>query len=76
MFMQSHISEGGLGKGTIYTLLDRLQDKGFIREIVEPPTPALQIARARHLITGAGQYAVQQYATSMNLLIPKSEGIH
>lgn len=61
------LSDGVLGRGTIYTLLERLVDKGFVREVEEPPTPTLQMARTRHLITALGQKAVNEYLSSMNL---------
>lgn len=63
------LSNGYLGRGTIYTLLDRLVDKGFVREIEEPPTPALQMSRTRHFITGEGQTAVRDYANEMGFLV-------
>lgn len=61
------LSDGVLGRGTIYTLLDRLIEKGFVREVEEPPTPTLQMARTRHLITALGQKAVTDYLSAMNL---------
>ena len=63
-------SDGFISRGTVYTLLTRLVDKGFVREVEEPPTAALQIARTRHIITGVGKRAVIDYAREMNLLIP------
>jgi DNA-binding PadR family transcriptional regulator len=64
------MSNGFLSRGTIYTLLDRLVEKGMVREIEEPATAALQMARTRHLITGQGQKAVREYAAEMGFLIP------
>ena len=61
------LSEGVLGRGTIYTLLERLVDKGFVREVEEPPTTSYQLARTRHLITAAGQKAVHEFLSTMNL---------
>lgn len=63
------LSEGYLSRGTIYTLLDRLVEKGFVREQEEAPTPSLQMARTRHFITGAGQRAVREYAREMGFAI-------
>jgi DNA-binding PadR family transcriptional regulator len=64
------LSNGVLGRGTIYTVLDRLVEKGFVREVDEPPTPALQLARTRHFITGAGQAAVYAFIRDMDLVLP------
>ena len=62
------LSNGYLSRGAIYTLLDRLVEKGFVREVEELPTPALQMSRTRHFITGAGQSAVRNYADEMGFL--------
>lgn len=61
------LSNGFIGRGTIYTLLERLVDKGFVREVEEAATPSLQMARTRHLITAVGQKAVHDYLNTMNL---------
>lgn len=66
------LSGGFLGRGTIYTLLDRLVERGFVREIVESPTASLQMARTRHVITANGQRAVREYVEQMGLLLPSS----
>lgn len=63
------LSEGYLSRGTIYSLLDRLVDKGFVREEEEPPTRSLKIARTRHFITGLGARAVNEYAEEMGFTI-------
>jgi DNA-binding PadR family transcriptional regulator len=62
------MSEGYLSRGTIYTLMSRLVEKGFVREVEEPPTPTLQMARTRHLITGNGRVAVDRYLADMRLI--------
>jgi len=61
------LSEGYLGRGTIYTTLERLVEKGYVSEIEEEATSSYQLARTRHKITGAGQRAVQEYLTLMGL---------
>src|SRR5207249_3871894 len=38
-----HKSGGELGRGTVYTLLERLVQKGYVREVEDPPTAALQL---------------------------------
>ena len=60
-------SDGVLGRGTVYTLLERLVDKGFVREIEEPPTSSYQMARTRHVITAVGQKATRDFLSSMKL---------
>jgi DNA-binding PadR family transcriptional regulator len=61
------LSYGFVGRGTIYTLLARLVDRGLVRAVDEPPTAALQIARTRHFITDEGSRALQDYLAIMNL---------
>ena len=61
------LSKGFIGRGTVYTLLGRLVEKGLVKEVEEPPTAALQMARTRHFITGEGKRAVQEYLTIMEL---------
>lgn len=63
------LSDGRLGRGTVYTLLDRLVQKGFVTEIEEAPSAKLHIARTRHKITGAGQRACQLWANDLGLSI-------
>ena len=64
------LSDGYLSRGTVYTLLDRLVAKGFVREIEEPATLSLQFARTRHLITAQGRREVHEYAEEMGFVIP------
>jgi Fe2+ or Zn2+ uptake regulation protein len=59
------LSDGYIGRGTVYTLLARLVERGFVREVEEPPTPALQFSRTRHFITADGRRAVHEYAEEM-----------
>lgn len=61
------LSGGYIGRGTIYTLLARLVEKGLVREEQEPPTPALQLARTRHFITAEGNLALREYLALMGL---------
>lgn len=63
------LSDGFVGRGTVYTLLARLVEKGLVREMEEPPTQALQMARTRHFVTGEGQRAVHSYADQMGFVL-------
>ena len=60
-------SDGFLGRGTIYTLLERLVEKGFVKEVAENATAEYQLPRTRHIITGAGRQAVNEYCELMGL---------
>ena len=63
------ISAGKLSRASIYTILDRLVKKGWIREILEPPTPELSMARTRHIITAKGVREYNKFIAEQGLLI-------
>ena len=63
------ISKGKLGRGTIYTQLDRLVDKGYVKELVDPPTSAAAMARTRHRITASGEQAYRAFLDEQGLAI-------
>lgn len=70
-----HQSRGKLPRGTVYVLLERMIDKGFVREVEEPPTPALQLARTRHVITAAGRSAYNAFLAEQGLaMVPFAVG--
>lgn len=62
-----HLSGGKLSRSTIYTLLERMVDKGFVREVEEPATPSLQLARTRHVITAQGKAAYHAFLDEQGL---------
>jgi DNA-binding PadR family transcriptional regulator len=62
-----HLSEGNLNRGTVYVMLERMIDKGFVREVEEPPTASLQLARTRHLITAQGRSAYTAFLAEQGL---------
>ncbi len=68
-----HHSGGKLNRGTIYTLLERLVEKGFVREVEEPATTSLNIARTRHIITAPGKAAYNAFLAEQGLqMVPVS----
>ena len=69
------LSEGFIGRGTVYALLDKLVAKGFVREVEEPPTPSLQLARTRHFITAPGKKAVYDFCRQMDLSVAPRAGV-
>lgn len=48
------ITEGKLTRASIYTMLDRMVGKGYVRETVEPLASEAGIPRTRHSITAKG----------------------
>jgi DNA-binding PadR family transcriptional regulator len=64
------LSKGFIGRGTVYTLLGRLVERGVVRQVEEPPTASLQMMRTRHFITADGKRALQEYLAVMELQSP------
>jgi DNA-binding PadR family transcriptional regulator len=63
------ISQGKLPRGSIYTMLDRLVDKGYVREVVDEPVSQTALARTRHVITSRGMREYQGFLADHGLLI-------
>jgi len=61
------ISKGKLGRGSIYTMLDRLVSKGYVREVADPRAADILIARTRHLITPKGMREYQAFLADQGL---------
>lgn len=57
-----HLSGGTLKRGTVYTLLGRLEDAGLVTLEEEEPTETLALPRTRYRITGAGYRALEEFA--------------
>lgn len=64
-----HISDGYLSRGSVYTLLSRLVDKGFVDELEEPASSSLMLPRTRHRITASGVRNVRVFAADMGMVI-------
>lgn len=61
------LSNGGIKRGTIYTTLQRMEDKGFVvSRQEEKPDDVSGIPRRLYEITGAGQRALQAYELMIN----------
>ena len=54
LYGSQFVQMAGIGRGTIYVLLERLVDRGLVREVDEPATSELRLPRTRHFITDAG----------------------
>jgi DNA-binding PadR family transcriptional regulator len=56
------LSNGGIKRGTIYTTLQRMEDKGFVTSRQEEkPDNVSGIPRRLYVITGTGQRVLQAY---------------
>jgi DNA-binding PadR family transcriptional regulator len=52
-------SQGALRRGTVYVILDRLEDKGFVKSRAEKEPGMAGMPRRRYRITGLGQRALR-----------------
>lgn len=61
-------SGGRLKRGTVYVMLQRLQEKGFIDSKLEPrQAPEIGIPRRLYWITGLGERALAAYQASLSI---------
>lgn len=56
-----HASDGTLKRGSVYTILSRLEEAGLVKSIEEAPTEQLALPRTAYVITGHGQRARQEF---------------
>jgi PadR family transcriptional regulator PadR len=61
-------SHGQLGRGTIYVLLARLEDKGFVVSTAEPVPGMPGMPRRIYRITGAGHRALAARRAAHSIL--------
>ena len=47
-------SDGALKRGTIYVVLNRLEEKGYVDSVKEEPLPGITIPRRLYKATGHG----------------------
>lgn len=55
------LSQGVLGRGSIYTMLDRMIAKGYVNEAQEAPEEAGLTPRTRHMVSAAGHRAYRMF---------------
>jgi DNA-binding PadR family transcriptional regulator len=63
-------SDGKLKRGSVYTLLNRLEQAGFVKSKEEPAQDDYALPRTRYKITGAGIRARAEFGAWTGL-VPK-----
>ena len=71
-----NLTEGALGRATIYTLLQRMVDKGFLTEVVDPPTASLSMSRTRHKLTAKGAAEFDRSLNELGLTLVAGRFAH
>ncbi len=67
-------SHGQLKRGSVYVLLERLIDKGFVEDCPEPQVhPAIGLQRRRYQLTGLGHRALAAQDLLVSGLVPQNE---
>lgn len=56
-----HVSDGRLKRGSVYTMLGRLETAGLVKSVEEPATEDYALPRTIYRITGDGVRARQQF---------------
>lgn len=56
-----HASDGALKRGSVYTILSRLEEAGLVKSTEEAPTEQLALPRTAYTITGHGVRAGQEF---------------
>lgn len=69
-----HLSEGKLKRGSVYSLLGRLEKGGLVKAIEEPPSDAFALPRTLYRITGAGVNARVEFAEFVGLSLAGAGG--
>jgi DNA-binding PadR family transcriptional regulator len=69
-----HTSEGKLKRGSVYSLLGRLEKAGLVRSVEEPATEAYALPRTLYRITGNGVKARAEFADFVGLALARSGG--
>ncbi len=62
------VSEGKLKRGSIYTMLQRMEESGLVKGKEEPPTDAYALPRTIYKITGAGVRARNDFGVWTGLV--------
>ena len=65
-----HLSEGKLKRGSVYALLGRLENAGYVRSDEEPPTEEYALPRTRYAITAMGVRARSEFAEWHGFVAP------
>ncbi len=61
-------SDGKLKRGSVYTLLGRLEQAGFVKSKEEPAQDEYALPRTRYKITGAGVKARNEFGVWTGLV--------
>lgn len=64
-------SDGQLKRGTVYVILGRMEEKGFVTSRLAPATEALTSARRLYMPTSLGRRVFDTWASGATRLIPE-----
>lgn len=66
-----HLSGGKLKRGSVYSLLGRLEKAGFVKSTEHQPSDVYALPRTSYRITGEGLTAQREFAEYVGLQLPQ-----
>jgi DNA-binding PadR family transcriptional regulator len=66
-----HMSDGKLKRGSVYSLLGRLEKAGLVKSKEEPASEAYALPRTIYKITAQGVSAHAEFAAFVGLTVPR-----
>lgn len=69
-----HMSEGRLKRGSVYSLLGRLEKAGLVKSVEDAPTEAYALPRTLYKITADGVQARREFAEFVGLPLAQVRG--
>jgi len=69
-----HMSDSKLKRGSVYSLLGRLEKAGLVKSSEEAPSAEYALPRTTYKITGQGVRAQAEFAEFVGLLLPGQVG--
>ena len=69
-----HMSDGKLKRGSVYSLLGRLEKAGLVKSEEEPASAAYALPRTIYRITGDGVKARAEFASFVGLAVEPAGG--
>ncbi len=69
-----HMSDGRLKRGSVYSLLGRLEKAGLVKSTEEEATDTYSLPRTSYKITAPGAKAHREFAAYVGLALPVGAG--
>lgn len=71
-----HLSGGKLKRGSVYSLLSRLEKSNFVESSEDAATDQYALPRTRYRITAQGSHARVEFANWVGMTVPNYAGVY